>query len=211
MSRWKAVAVSGSLLTATLTGLEISRRSSVLYQLGNHINSHKSVGSGNCKVVVVSSASDWEKIASDVWSHVRMFPFIGLDCEWVSMGGTPGPVSLLQIATHRGLCVLVRLCQLETVPQSLRQLLVDHDVVKAGVAILDDAKKLLVDYNIDLNGCADLPPPAAGAPPPRGRPAAAPRRPRGPSRAAPPPPRGSAAPSRSLSCAGCPPPSCAAS
>jgi len=144
------------LLTATLSGLEISRRRSVLYQLSQFVNSHKSIGSGNCKVVVVSSTSDWDKIAPDVLSHVKLFPFIGLDCEWVSMGGTPAPVSLLQIATHRGLCVLVRLSQLESFPQSLRQLLVDYDVIKAGVAILDDAKKLLVDYNIDLNGCVDL-------------------------------------------------------
>ena len=68
-----------------------------------------------------------------------MFPFIGLDCEWVSMGGSPGPVALIQvriktfskvsyltlfflivqIATHQGLCVLVRLCKFQSYPQSL--------------------------------------------------------------------------------------------
>ena len=55
------------------------------------------LGNGNCKVVVVNSASEWENIAQDVKNHVKMFPFIGLDCEWVSMGGAPGPVALIQV------------------------------------------------------------------------------------------------------------------
>ena len=66
---------------------------------------------------------------------------LGFDCEWVpsflqgagagvtrsgsgSRSGR-GPVSLLQLATPAGECVLVRLHLLEHVPQTLRSILSD--------------------------------------------------------------------------------------
>lgn len=55
------------------------------------------LGSGNCKVVVVNYASEWENIAQDVKNQVKMFPFIGLDCEWMSMGTASGTVALIQV------------------------------------------------------------------------------------------------------------------
>jgi len=58
---------------------------------------------------------------------------LGLDCEWVSndqsqQDGMPArrPVSLLQLASVSGICVLVRLHLLPCIPDSLKQLLVDR-------------------------------------------------------------------------------------
>ena len=46
---------------------------------------------------------------------------LGLDCEWTSSaGGSRRPVSLLQLATLDGLCVLVRLCHIPDLPDDLR-------------------------------------------------------------------------------------------
>jgi len=58
---------------------------------------------------------------------------LGIDCEWVSNDQSqrdvkPGrrPVSLLQLASVSGVCVLVRLHLLQCIPDSLQQLLVDR-------------------------------------------------------------------------------------
>ena len=59
---------------------------------------------------------------------------VGMDCEWVSSeltqrDGTLArrrPVSLLQLASVSGVCVLVRLHLLQYIPDSLRQLLADR-------------------------------------------------------------------------------------
>ena len=63
-----------------------------------------------------------------------MWQVLGLDCEWVSndqsrhMDGMSArrPVSLLQLASVSGVCVLVRLHLLQYIPDSLQQLLVDR-------------------------------------------------------------------------------------
>ncbi len=50
---------------------------------------------------------------------------LGFDCEWVTLQGYTRPVSLLQLATPSGLCVLVRLMHLDLVPDTLRDLMAD--------------------------------------------------------------------------------------
>lgn len=45
---------------------------------------------------------------------------LGFDCEWVTVGGNRRPVALLQLATHKGLCALIRLCNLHRIPPELR-------------------------------------------------------------------------------------------
>jgi len=63
----------------------------------------------------------------------KTFQVLGLDCEWVNADqshedGTSGrrPVSLLQLASVSGVCVLVRLHLLQYIPDSLQQLLLDR-------------------------------------------------------------------------------------
>ncbi|XP_067656926.1 exonuclease 3'-5' domain-containing protein 2-like isoform X2 [Haliotis asinina] len=82
---------------------------------------------------------------------------VGLDCEWVFEEFIRHPVALLQISTQHGLCLLVRLCQMENrVPHSLRHFLTDKHVLKVGVAVKDDGKKLYRDYGLPVSGCVDL-------------------------------------------------------
>lgn len=45
---------------------------------------------------------------------------LGFDCEWVSEMGGRRKVALLQMASYRGLCVLIRLSELETMPTPLK-------------------------------------------------------------------------------------------
>lgn len=46
-------------------------------------------------------------------------PILGLDCEWVTENDVRHPVALLQIADNNGMCSLIRLSKLETIPTSL--------------------------------------------------------------------------------------------
>lgn len=52
--------------------------------------------------------------------HCDEYNVLGFDCEWVTVGGARRPVALLQLASHRGLCALIRLCKLQMIPIELR-------------------------------------------------------------------------------------------
>lgn len=52
--------------------------------------------------------------------HCEEYSVLGFDCEWVTEPGYGrGEVALLQLASHRGLCVLVRLSKLKHIPTEL--------------------------------------------------------------------------------------------
>ncbi|XP_029454664.1 exonuclease 3'-5' domain-containing protein 2-like isoform X2 [Rhinatrema bivittatum] len=78
----------------------------------------------------------------------------------VSLEGKAKPVSLLQIASYSGLCILVRLSRLvnsvQTVPKTLLDILVDDNILKVGVGCWEDACKLLQDYGLTVKGNMDL-------------------------------------------------------
>jgi len=105
---------------------------------------------------VVSSAADWSHVYSKLCRDLKLFPVLGLDCEWVSQDGRVSPVSLLQLSTISGLCVLVRLCIMDNIPSSLKEILAKEDIYKVGVAVIDDKSKLLQHYALDVNGCVDI-------------------------------------------------------
>ena len=54
--------------------------------------------------------------------------------------------------------MIVQLTHLTTIPSSLRDLLADANIVKAGVAVQMDCQKLLRDYNIIVEGAQDVRP-----------------------------------------------------
>ena len=70
--------------------------------------------------------------------------YIGIDCEWVNKEGqVNAPIALPQIATPLCDCFLVRLGKTDGwMPQSVKELLQDKIVLKFGVGIQDDAKRL---------------------------------------------------------------------
>ncbi|XP_008487602.1 exonuclease 3'-5' domain-containing protein 2 [Diaphorina citri] len=97
--------------------------------------------------------------------HFVNHKVLGLDCEWVTIGNHRGPVSLLQLASPDGVCALFRMNKIyqydyfsnvNTIPESLENLLNDPMIVKVGVAIENDSKYLYEDYEVDITSWLDL-------------------------------------------------------
>ena len=66
-------------------------------------------------------------------------------------------MALLQIATPLSDCFLVRLCKMDgQMPLVIKDILEDRTVVKFGVGIQNDAKRLLKMFGIHAQGCVDL-------------------------------------------------------
>ncbi|XP_028925491.1 exonuclease 3'-5' domain-containing protein 2 isoform X1 [Ornithorhynchus anatinus] len=138
-------------------------------------------------VVTVSGREEWERIEDRLRKDLEECPLLGIDCEWipssgsgsgtsrslpgapaekgslcecVSVDGKPKPVSLLQMASPSGLCVLVRLPKMvsggEALPEALLDILADGAILKVGVGCWEDAAKLLQDYGVTFRGSLDL-------------------------------------------------------
>lgn len=111
------------------------------------------------RIFVIEDVSSCEKLLQ---SYRSQYPFemnfIGIDCEWVNRKGQANaPVALLQIATPLCDCFLIRLCKMEgRMPQSVKDLLEDKNILKFGVGIQDDVKKLSRMFGFDVWGCVDL-------------------------------------------------------
>ncbi|XP_072283836.1 exonuclease 3'-5' domain-containing protein 2 [Pyxicephalus adspersus] len=112
------------------------------------------------EIRIVSKAEEWEAVWPSLKKDLDVFPVLGMDCEWVSVDGRANPISLLQMASHSGFCVLVRLPRLvnagSTIPRTLLTLLADGDVLKVGVGCREDASKLLIDYGLSVKGIVDI-------------------------------------------------------
>ena len=86
------------------------RRRSTISRYDREVHSHLEVGEQEegagegGSVHVVTSAAEWARLHPRLCRDLALVPVLGLDCEWVG----PGPVSLLQLATFSGLCILVR-------------------------------------------------------------------------------------------------------
>ena len=111
------------------------------------------------RVFVVSNVSSCDKLLQ---SYQSTYPFklnfLGMDCEWVNKKDQRNaPVALLQIATPLNDCFLIRLCKMEGhLPQTVREILEDKSILKFGVGIKDDAKRLSGMFGVNVSGCVDL-------------------------------------------------------
>jgi hypothetical protein len=65
-------------------------------------------------------------------------------------------VALIQLCSDQGYCALFRVCKFNKIPLELRMLLENPEVIKVGVSCNDDAKYLLHDYAIKVNGAFDI-------------------------------------------------------
>ncbi|XP_036982941.1 exonuclease 3'-5' domain-containing protein 2 isoform X2 [Artibeus jamaicensis] len=114
----------------------------------------------DAKVVTVSQEAEWDQVEPLLRSELQDFPVLGIDCEWVNLEGKASPLSLLQMASPSGFCVLVRLpkliCGGRTLPKTLLNILADGTILKVGVGCSEDAGKLLQDYGLVVKGCLDL-------------------------------------------------------
>ncbi|XP_015253009.1 PREDICTED: exonuclease 3'-5' domain-containing protein 2 isoform X1 [Cyprinodon variegatus] len=117
------------------------------------------------KPVMVSSREEWQEMWPLMQTELSVFPVLGLDCEWVktegvSIKGRASVVSLLQMATYSGLCVLVRLLPFrgaqQPFPTSFMEVLRDPCILKVGVGCYDDGKRLTRDYGLSLTSTVDL-------------------------------------------------------
>ncbi|XP_073495081.1 exonuclease 3'-5' domain-containing protein 2 isoform X2 [Phyllobates terribilis] len=111
-------------------------------------------------VKIVSKAEEWETVWPSLQRDLDEYPVLGVDCEWVSVDGRANPVSLLQMASHSGFCVLVRLPRLVSsscnIPNTLVALLASSNVLKVGVGCWDDASKLMIEYGLSVKGIVDI-------------------------------------------------------
>ena len=84
--------------------------------------------------------------------------YLGIDCEWVNTKDQRKfAVALLQIATPLSDCFLIRLCKMDgQMPKSVREILEDETILKFGVGIMDDARRLSKMCGVDVSGCVDL-------------------------------------------------------
>ena len=111
------------------------------------------------RVFVIDDASSCDKLLQFHRSkYAFKLNYIGIDCEWVNNEGQQNmPVALLQIATPLCDCFLVRLCKMDgQMPQIVKEILEDKTVLKFGVGIQNDAKRLLEMFGIHVRGCVDL-------------------------------------------------------
>ncbi|XP_072896401.1 exonuclease 3'-5' domain-containing protein 2 isoform X2 [Hemitrygon akajei] len=118
---------------------------------------HKILGAG---AFVVESEVDWDQVWPLVRAELDHYPVIGIDCEWVSVKGKANPVSLLQIASYSGSCLLIRMPQMtrnsSLLPKTLLRVLGDDNILKVGVDAFEDGCRLLRDYCVTVKGCLDL-------------------------------------------------------
>ena len=111
----------------------------------------------NSRISMVNSEEEWAEIESRVAEILDMHPFVGFDIEWVSnQRHNAKPVSLMQLSFYNGRTVLLRINKFDVIPESLKSILMDSQIVKIGVGVFDDAKKLKEDYGLLVRGSLDL-------------------------------------------------------
>ncbi|THH28279.1 hypothetical protein EUX98_g5906 [Antrodiella citrinella] len=83
---------------------------------------------------------------------------LGFDLEWKPnyvKGEKENPVALVQLASADRI-LLFQVTAMSAFPQALRDILGDPSIVKAGVSIQNDCKKLWNDYTVNVANCVDL-------------------------------------------------------
>lgn len=58
----------------------------------------------------------------------------GFDCEWFQQGKVRRPIALLQFASHRGLCILIQMHRMQTIP---KELIVSKISIKSSIKIVN--------------------------------------------------------------------------
>ena len=157
MIRRSALPLMGGALALTAgVGLELLRRRSVINKLDVEVRTHLEVDSGKCDIHLVTTPAQWSHVHRLISRDLALLPVLGLDCEWVSQKGRTSAVSLLQLASVSGLCVLVRLCQMTSIPDSLMDLMARRDVYKVGVGVMDDKSRLKSHHKMNVAKCVDI-------------------------------------------------------
>ncbi|CAO1397422.1 unnamed protein product [Diamesa hyperborea] len=112
--------------------------------------------SSKLKIEICNNPEECRSVLSRIKTHCLNYPVIGFDAEWVTVNGSRRPVALIQLCSDQGLCALIRLSEIERIPQELRDILENPEIIKTGVGPQSDATMLLQDYSIRMNGTFDL-------------------------------------------------------
>jgi len=83
---------------------------------------------------------------------------LGFDLEWrpnVIKGQVENPVALVQLSDMNTI-LLIQVSAMAEFPRKLKQLLGNPLIVKAGVGVQYDCKKLYADWNVTVRNCVDL-------------------------------------------------------
>ena len=105
------------------------------------------------KVYVVSDAQLCDRLVEQCMLGINDTSFIGLDCEWQSHKKTG--VALIQVSCGSH-CILYQLSKAEDViPSNLKEILEDRKILKFGVDIQEDARRLKF-CGIHVSGFVDL-------------------------------------------------------
>ncbi|XP_065344080.1 exonuclease 3'-5' domain-containing protein 2 [Cloeon dipterum] len=111
------------------------------------------------KIIIAETQKDCSSIVKIIKRECKELRYVGFDCEWVPnfvKGRKGNPVALLQLATPKGTCALIRLSKIGFVPKDLKIVLKDSTLLKVGVASHSDAVLMHQDHNTDVKGCIDL-------------------------------------------------------
>ncbi|KAI9140097.1 ribonuclease H-like domain-containing protein [Paraphysoderma sedebokerense] len=109
--------------------------------------------SPNHKTYYTNDSDEAERLISKLKGSV-----LGFDMEWkVSYTKHVRKTALVQVC-NRDTIILMHICHMERIPNSLKSLLADKSITKCGVNILGDARKLFNDYGVTVNGMLDLGP-----------------------------------------------------
>ncbi|KAI0757356.1 ribonuclease H-like domain-containing protein [Daedaleopsis nitida] len=112
-----------------------------------------SIKSPTIECIYIQNADTADIAVSQLKSKI-----LGFDLEWrpnFIKGNPENPVALVQLASDETI-LLIHLTYMSRFPQKLKELLLDPNVVKAGVGIQKDCKKLFYDHGVDTRNCVDL-------------------------------------------------------
>ena len=115
-----------------------------------------------------SSSSDEGRAKTPV-PTTRSAPVMGIDLEWrpveecvapvpAHSGGSAGAgrPALLQLSTADGNVLLLHVCHMRELPRGVAAALANWAVLKVGVGIQEDARKLTALFKTAVHGCLDL-------------------------------------------------------
>jgi len=104
-------------------------------------------------IIVANTESEVEYWIGQIRQCIGKDRVVGFDAEWVG----PNPPALIQIATDH-FTLLVRLCNIPPNAKlpKLRAFLKDPSILKAGVNVMYDAKRISRGYSMECKGCIDV-------------------------------------------------------
>ena len=104
------------------------------------------------EVKVIENEQEWKEIEEEILEVIKGDKIMGMDCEWVK----ERRVALIQLAVKEGRCFIIRMTKIKIMPKTLVRIMGNDNIIKLGVGIMEDAKKIRDDFGVEVRGCVDL-------------------------------------------------------